>query len=205
MSVEPASGRHPCSVQDHLPKGGVRATICIVFPRVCERVPEVFLADGGGGSRRAQEGVLGDRSVRDLSTGLRAAGRFPRAGARPLDALRPPPGPPVLPGRTPPRAGRLAAHPAGPGPGARERRRLRGGGRRRGLRLPLAHPAAWLAGPGRPRGGAAAAGPGRRAPAARTAPGHPGLRALAGPEPGRPAVDPDGDLAGAAELVRARR
>ena len=47
-------------------------------------------------------------------------------------------------------------------------------------------------------------GAGRGAPAGRAPPGRRGLRALAGPQPGRPPLDPHVDLAGAAELVRAR-
>src|SRR5439155_22648855 len=124
----------------------VRATICIDFPPVRERVPQVFPVVGGGGSRRAQ-GVLGDRPVRDVPPRLRTAGRLPRAGARPLGALRPPPGPALVPGRTAPLAGRPVAHPADPGAGAREQRRVRARGRRGAVRVPLADPAAWLAGP----------------------------------------------------------
>ena len=65
------------------------------------------------------------------------------------------------PGRTPARAGRLGAHPARPGAGARERGRVRGRGRRGGVRLPVADPAARLAGPGGARGPVPRAGPGR--------------------------------------------
>ncbi len=47
------------------------------------------------------------------------------------------------------------------------------------------------------------AGAGRGAPAGGAPAGGLGLRALAGPQPRRPAVDPNGHLAGPAELVRA--
>ena len=194
--------RRPHSAQDHLRPEYTRATICIDFPRDREWVPQVFAAVRGGGSRRAQ-GDLGDRPLHDLPARVRTAGRLPRAGAQPVGPLRPPRGPPLVPGRTSPGPRRLGPHPAGPGAGARERRRLRPRRGRRRLCLPLAHPAARLAGPGRALRGAPPAGHGRGPAARAAASGGPGLRALADDQPGRPAVDPYGHLAGADQLVRA--
>ncbi len=126
-------------------------------------VPDRFSQRPAGEGAERDQGVLGDRPLRLLPARVRTAGRLPAARARPLGALRPARRPPLLPGGAAPVAGRPGGRPAGAGPGARERGRLRAGVGRRGPRLPVADPAARLAGPGRARRGVPAPGPGRPA------------------------------------------
>ena len=77
-------------------------------------------------------------------------------------------------------AGRPAAGAAGAGPGARERGRVRRRRGRRDVRLPVAHPAARLAGAGGARRAAAGLGAGRGAAPGGRAAGGGGLRARGG-------------------------